>query len=312
MVQIVEITEDLLRNVPHIIELLYELYGAKTIGLFAVLVDDKLGFIGRDGGDCVYIHDKGYNRFTLNEQEELGALEIDGYDVFFGEDVFFVSKDKKEYHIDLMPLAEPDQDDYDGCVSYKQYNPENDTLCEIRYQHMYNERYGRPTIYGYHTRKIDCLYIDEQYTKKGSPTKGILPSRSKYYTKVEFDEEMVGYKLTGIREYGLIEFLSKGPYELQMDSNLIRYARTAYIGSDGNYHDFWPLGEQLRVEELNELIKSYGFNTEPAWEIIEIYNGRSEIVDIIKRIVEEMKPISKVMKESQDTTKCALLTLKNQ
>lgn len=312
MVQIVEITEELLRNVPHIIELLYELYGAKTIGLFAVLVDDKLGFIGRDGGDCVYIHDKGYNRFTLNEQEELGALEIDGYDVFFGEDVFFVSKDKKEYHIDLMPLSEPDQDDYDGCVSYKQYNPENDTLCEIRYQHMYNERYGRPTIYGYHTRKIDCLYIDEQYTKKGSPTKGILPSRSKYYTKVEFDEEMVGYKLTGIREYGLIEFLSKGPYELQMDSNLIRYARTAYIGSDGNYHDFWPLGEQLRVEELNELIKSYGFNTEPAWEIIEIYNGRSEIVDIIKRIVEEMKPISKVMKESQDTTKCALLTLKNQ
>ena len=69
MVQIVEITEDLLPNVPHLIELLYELYGAKTIGLFAVLVDGKLGFIGRDGANCVYIHDKGYNRFTLNEKE---------------------------------------------------------------------------------------------------------------------------------------------------------------------------------------------------------------------------------------------------
>lgn len=311
MVQIVEITEDLLPKVPHVIELLYELYGAKTIGLFAVLVDDKLGFIGRDGADCVYIHDKGYNRFTLNEQEELGAIGIDGYDVFFGEDVFFVSKDKIEHHIDLMPLSEPDQDDYDGCVSYKQYNPENDTLCEIRYQHMYNERYGRPTIYGYHTRKVDCLYIDEEYTKKGSPTKGILPKRSKYYTKVEFDDEMVGYKLTGIREYGLIEFLSRGPYELQMERNLIRYARTKYIGSDGNYHDFWPFGEQMRPEELEQLIKSYGFCIEPAWELIEIYNGKSEIVDIIRSIVDEMKPISKVMRESQDTTKCALLTLKN-
>ena len=311
MVQIVEITEDLLPNVPHLIELLYELYGAKTIGLFAVLVDGKLGFIGRDGANCVYIHDKGYNRFTLNEKEELGALGIDDLDVFFGDAVYFVSKDKIEHHIDLMPLSEPDQDEYDGCVSYKQYNPENDTLCEIRYQHMYREMDGRPIIYGYHTRKVDCLYIDEEYTKKGSPTKGVLPKRSKYYTKVEFDDEMVGYKLTGIREYGLFEFLEKGPYELQMERNLIRYARTKYIGSDGNYHDFWPLGEQLKPEELESLIKSYGFNIEPLWLMIEIYNGRSELVDIINAIVKEMKPISEVMRKNQDTDKCALLTLKN-
>ena len=85
MVQIVEITEDLLPKVPHVIELLYELYGAKTIGLCAVLVDGTLGFIGRDGVDCVSIHNDGYNRFTLNEQEELGAVEIDGMNVFLGE-----------------------------------------------------------------------------------------------------------------------------------------------------------------------------------------------------------------------------------
>ena len=311
MVQIVEITEELLPKVPHVIELLYELYGAKTIGLFAVLVDDKLGFIGRDGANCVYIHKDGYNRFTLNEKEELGAIGIDGFDVFFGDDVYFVSKDNIEQHIHLVRLSEPDQDEYDGCVSYKQYNPENDTLCEIRYQHMYREIDGRPTIYGYHTRKIDCLYIDEKYTKKGSPVKGILPKRSKYYTKVEFDDDMVGYKLTGIREYGLIEFLEKGPYELQMGRNLIRYARTRYIDSEGNYHDLWPLGEQLKTEEIEQMIKNYGFNIEPAWELIEIYNGKSEIVDIIRSIVDEMKPISKVMRENQDTNKCALLTLKN-
>ena len=312
MVQIVEITEELLPNVPHVIELLYELYGAKTIGLFAVLVDNKLGFIGRDGADCVYIHNDGYHRFTLNEKEELGALGFKDFDAYFGDDIFFITKDKVEHHIDLLALPEPDQDDYNGCVSYKQFNPNNDTLCEIRYQHMYNERDGKPTIYGYHTQKVDCLYIDEEYTKKGSPTKGFLPKRSKYYTKVEFDDEMIGYKLTGIREYGLIEFLEKGPYELQMERNLIRYARTAYIGSDGNYHDFWPLGEQLKPDELHELIKSYGFVSEPSWEMIEVYNGRSNIVDIIKAIVAEMKPISEEMRKTQDSNKCALLTLKNQ
>ena len=122
---------------------------------------------------------------------------------------------------------------------------------------------------------------------------------------------MIGYKLTGIREYGLFEFLEKGPYELQMERNLIRYARTKYIGSDGNYHDFWPLGEQLKPEELESLIKSYGFNIEPLWQMIEIYNGRSELVDTINAIVKEMKPISEVMRKNQDTDKCALLTLKN-
>ena len=312
MVQIVEITGDLLPKVPHVIELLYELYGAKTIGLFAVLVNDNLGFIGRDGVDCVYIHNDGYNRFTLNDQEELGAIEIDDLQVFLGEDVFFVSKGKIEHHIDLIPLSEPDQDDYDGCVSYKQYNPENDTLCEIRYQHMYREIDGRPNIYGYHTQKIDCLYIDEEYTKKGSPIKGILPKRSKYYTKVEFDDEMVGYKLTGIREYGLFEFLEKGPYELKMERNLIRYARTKYIGSDGNYHDFWPLGEQLKSGELEELIKGYGFCCEPSWLMIEIYNGRNDMIDLLKIIVAEMKEISEKVRKTQDTSKCAILTLKEQ
>lgn len=312
MVQIVEITEELIYKIPNVISLLYELYGPKSIGLFAVLVDDKLGFVGRDGADCVYIHNDGYNRFTLNEQEELGALEFDGLNVFLGEDVFFVSGDKVEHHLDLVSLSEPDEDGYDGYVSYKQYNPANDTLCEIRYQHMYRENDGKPNIYGYHTQKIDCLYIDEQYNKKGSPTKGLLPKTSKYYTKVEFDDEMIGYKITGIRDYGLVEFLEKGPYGLQMGKNLIRYARAKYIGRDGNYHDFWPLGEQLIVDEIVKLIESYGFVISPTWQMIELYNGKNSMVNLLKNIVSAMAEISKEVRNNQDTSMCAILTLKEQ
>lgn len=311
MVQIVEIDEDLLRNVPHVIELLYEIFGAKTIGLFAVVVDNQLGFVGRDGGNCVYIHKDGYNNFTLNQDEELGALRKGELEIFFGDDVYFVDKNKIEQHLDLYSFAEPDQDDYNGCVSYKQYNPENDTLCEIRYQHMYREVDGKPIIYGYHTKKIDCLYIDEQYTKKSRPRKGILPNRSKYYSKVEFDSDMVGYKITGIREYGLIDFLTNGSYALQMDRNVIRYARTQYIDAAGNYHDFWPFGEQLKTEEIQELIKGYGFNVELPWQLIEIYNGRDTLVNTILTIVKEMKTISKEVKETDNSNKVAILTLKN-
>ena len=310
MVKIVEINEEIIRDVPHVIELLFHIFGPKTIGLFAVVVDGELGFVGRDGGNCVYIHKNGYNNFTLNTEEDLAALRKDDIEIFFGESLYFVDKNKIEHSVDLCKLSERDQDDYDGCVSYKQYNPENDTLCEIRYQHMYREIDGKPIIYGYHTRKIDCLYIDEEYTKKPAPKSGILPKRAKYYSKLEFDSDMVGYKLVGIKEYGLFEFMTKGPYELDMDSNIVRYIKTQYIDSEGNYHDFWPLSEQLTTEELVELIKKYNFNNELPWQFIDIYNGRDDFVDNIFEIVKQMKEIKKEALEEQ-TDRVAILRLKN-
>lgn len=312
MVQIVSITEEMLQNIPHVIELLYEIYGAKTIGLFAVVVDDELGFVGRDGGNCVFIHKDGYNHFTIKENEEIGAIRKGKLEIYFGDDVYFVDENKLEQHLELYSLSEPDQDDYDGCVSYTQYNPKNDTCCEIRYQHMYREMNERPIIYSYHTEKIDCLYINEEYTKKPRPKKGILPKRAKYYTKVEFDDRELGYRITGIREYGLIDFLEKGPYELQMESNVIRYAKTQLIDGDGNYRDFWPLGEQLKTEEIIELISSYGFNTKLPEELIEIYNGRDDLVNTILRIVEEMKVVSKELNETEESSKLAILSLRTE
>ncbi len=313
MVKIASIDEEVLKNIPNVLELLYEIYGPSTIGLFAVLNEqNKLSFVARHGGDCVYIDENCHINFTLNENEDLGAIRRNGFEVFFGEDTYYVDKNKVEYHLDLYKLDEPDQDDYDGCVAYKQYNPENDTLCELRFQHMYREMNGVPIIYSYHTKKIDCAYIDEEFTKKARPTKGILPKRSKYYTKVEFDNEMLGYKLTSIREYGLVEFLMRGPYELQMERDIVRYAKTTYIDGSGNYHDFWPFGEQLKPKEIEDMIKSYGFNVEIPMTMIDIHNGRDEYVNYIKEIVEQMKPISKQMKETQDSDKVAMLTLKNE
>lgn len=311
MIQITNIDSETLQEIPNVIELLYEIFGPKTIALFAVVVNNELGFIGRDGGNCVYIHKDGYNNFTLDQNENLGALRKDGLEIFFGDDIYFVDENKIEQYVDLCSMSEPDQDEYDGYVSYKQYNSANDTLCEMRFQHMYREIDGKPIIYGYHTKKIDCLYIDEDYTKMPRPTKGILPKRAKYYTKVEFDDDMIGYKMSVLREHGLAEFLEKGPYKLEKDRKLVRYAKTQLIDLDGNYRDFWPLGEQLKTEELLELIKSYGFRTELPYQLIDIYNGRDNLVNTIQEIVEQMKVVSKKAKENEETDQFAILTFKN-
>ena len=314
MVQIVEITEDILKKSPNVINLLFELYGPSTIGLYAVLVDKELGFVGQNGAECVYIHKNGYNKFTLNAEKDLGALEIDGYDVLFGENLYFVNKEGIESFVELEKLDELDPDEYDGSVTYRQYNPETDTLCEIKYQHMYREMDNRPTIYGYHTRKINYLFIDEEYKKKPQPGKGLLPKRAKYYSKVEFDDSMIGHKLVEIRENGLIETLfSDG--DRTSERNIVRYLRTVFIDGNGVYRDMWPLGEQLKTEELKELISSYGFSTELPWQLIEIYNGKDRLVNTVEDIVKAMKEVSKEIHECQDiekVTKYAVLRLRNE
>lgn len=312
MVQITELNEEVIQSVPHVLELLFEIYGPKTIGLYAVNVDGELGFIGRDGANCVYIHKNGYNRFTLNQDEELGVLLKDGMEIYFGDSLYFVDENKHEHSVELYSLDRPDDEEYDGCVSYKQYNPNNDTLCEMRFQHMYREVDGRPIIYGYHTQKVDCLYIDEEYTKRPQPKKGILPKRAKYYSKLEFDEDMIGYKWVALKEFGLSEFLAKGSYQLQREHKVVRYTKTRFISMSGNYCDFWPIGEQLKIEDLNELIGSYDFNTELPWKFLEVYNGRDSFVNTLKEIVAQMKSVTAEIRNAEETDKCAILRLRTE
>ena len=105
----------------------------------------------------------GHLYFTLKDNEEIGAIRKGKLEMYFGDDVYFVDENKIEQHLELYAFDYPDADDYDGCVSYTQYNPKNDTCCEIRYQHMYREMNGRPIIYSYHTKTIDCLYINDTH-----------------------------------------------------------------------------------------------------------------------------------------------------
>lgn len=310
MIQIVACNEEILKQIPHVFQLLYDLYGEKTIGLLAVMVDNQLSFIGRYGADCVYIHKDGHTRFTLNQEEELGSLLLDDLEVYFGDSVYFVDENKIEHYVDLFP-SEVDDQGYDGYVAYKQYNPTSDTLCELRYQHMYREIDGKPIIYSYHTKQIDCAYIDENFTKKSRPNVGLLPRRCKYYTKIEFDDDMVGSKWVAIKEYGLMQFLLHGSYALQRERTSVRYVKTKYIGTDGNCHDFWPLGEQLKEEEILSMLQAYGFQTEVPWQMLDIYNGRNALVNEIKEVVSQMKIAIQEAKTNPETDKCALLTLKN-
>lgn len=292
--EIIRCTDDVIQKLPNVLGLIYEIFGENDVVVFATLDKHKnLGFVARVNEQCVYIDNNGeYTLFALNEQEELDRLRKDGYVAYFGE-LYFTDDKNKEYRLQMLPFNQPDTDGYDGYISFKQYDPEIDTLCEINYQQMYREVNGIAPIYGFRTSEIDGVYIDEKYTKSKGYIKGFpLPKRAKYYTKAAFEDGEIGYDWIKIKDYGLIEFLSnRNSIAVERNRRAVRYVKSSYTRLDGSYGDLWPFAHQMKREEIDEIIKSYGFVSEVPSLFIDIFNGTDFTVNQIQEIVREMKKI---------------------
>ncbi len=311
MTRITRCTDDIIEKIPNIMGHVYEYFGDKEVVVYAVLDNNEVSFIVRNHNNCLYIKKeiKNYSitPFQLKEDKTIGMIKL-GDNYFYYSDegkIYMVDKYKKEFMIGMKKLPHEDIDGYDGMVYYIQYNPENDTLCDIRYQQMYRELDGIPHIYEFHTKKIDILAIDEQYSKKGADKKGIVPKTSKYFTKYEFNSEEIGYTLTAIKDYGLLNVIVNGAYNLQKSNQVVRYIKTPFVHKNGDYADLWPFTKQITTEELHELIKSYGFENVIPQVYLDFYNGQIPVVNELKSLVNEMKELEK----SEDDRKCLIMQL---
>lgn len=302
----VECCFDIIQKIPNVMGRLYKLFGEETIVLYAVLIDKELGFVGRSGNRCALVQSDGYTLFEL-ENENLLKIIKDNYEIYVDEN-YFVSKDGMEHSLDFFETEE-DLDEYNGRIFYKQYNPANDTLCVIAYQQMYNDRGGRPLIYRSHTEVIDGVYIDEKVTEFGRPISGFVPNTSKYFNKIELEEDMLGYKIAASKEFGLIKCLEKGALSLYEETKIIRYIEVSYIDRKGNYIEFWPLGKQVDSQTIIKLIEDYGFNSSIPNLFINVYNDWDETINLIKNITEKMKLFTEDCLKNPLTSKCVKLTL---
>lgn len=306
-IEMIECGYDVIQKIPNVMDMLYELFGDGTIMLYAVLVDKQLSFVGRSGNRCALVQNGSYTLFEL-ENESLLKIVKDNYEVYVNDN-YFVSKDGMEHWLEFFEMEE-DLEEYNGRISYKQYNPVNDTFCIIAYQQMYNDRDGKPLIYQCHTEVIDGVYIDEKIKEIGRPVSGFIPNTSKYFNKLEVNDDMFGYKIAALKEFGLFKCLEKGALALYKEPKVIRYIDVSYIDSKGNYIEFWPLGKQIDSEAIVKLIEDYGFNSSIPNLFIDVYNNWDETVNLIRGIVEKMKPFTEDCLKNPLTTKCAKLTLR--
>lgn len=311
MAKIIRCTDEVVELIPNIMNHVYEYFGEKELIIYAVLDDNEISFIVCDNYNCIYIK-KEYNTysitpFKLKEDKSIGMIKLGDNSFFYSDEgiIYMVDKTKREHMVGTKALSHEDIDGYDGFVYYVQYNPENDTMCDIRYQQMYRTVDGKPHIYSFHTKTIDVLSIDEQYSQKGADKQGFLTGTSKYFTKYEFNSEEIGYTLSAIKDYGVLEVLLNGAYNLQKSNKVVRYVKTSYVQKDGNYFDLWPFARQLNPEQLQELIKQYGFEIAIPSQLLDFYNDDIPIVRELQKLVSEIHELDK----SDDNRKCLRMQL---
>ena len=309
--KIIDCDDHVIEQLPNIMNLVYEIFGEKDIAIFAVLDGNDLGFIARVGEDCLFINNKGdYTLFKLNENEDLLAITTEQFVVYYGDVLCFVVGDK-EYSVSINRNDELDEDGYDGLVEFRQYDKSKDIMCIINYQHMYRMRDGKVPIYGFHTKRLSQVYIDEEYSKKKLKSCGFLPKTSKYYGSFSFNEGEIGYDIIAIKDYGLVSFLKRGAYDLIRESTIKSFSRCYTIDFSGNYRDIWPFGRIYTEDEIKEQIESYGFLSEIPTQMLEVYNDQSKDVELIKQLVLLMKEIKPLLSKPENSRKKLLLTFSN-
>ncbi len=327
MAKIIRCEDDVVEKIPNIMGHVYEYFQDKPLIVYAVLDDDnKLSFIVKDFNNCIYVKagykDYDITPFRLRDDGTVEMIRVGDNSIFFKceedalkaseankrdyvNDVYMVDDKGIEQAIGIRKLAYPDTDEYDGFVYYVQYNRNNDTMCDIRFQQMYREVDGKVPIYGFHTKKIDVLSIDEKYSKYGNDKFGLLGPNSKYYSRYEFDRSELGYTLTSIKDYGLIETISKGAYALQKQDRVIKYVKSFYVRKDGSYVDLWPFASSKSPEQLDELIKSFGFYPRIPDVLLQAYNGDLGVCNEVRDLAKQIKDLEYV----DDNKMCMVMQL---
>ncbi len=310
--KIVHVDDEILSNVPKIMGILESVYGNEAIEmeLFATLDDEKkLGFIAKVNELCTFINYEGKcTFFRVDENDKVTTIRKDNYTINFDERPFLVDDNGIEYNVDLVE-DEEDEDKYNGYVIYRQYNRNSDVFCDIRFQHMYREINGVARIYPYHTQEIYSVYIDEDFEKSAGLKYGKLPITCKYYGRIKFESDEVGYRMMAICDYGIGEVLRKGAIALLRDNPAIRYSRITRLKRNNEYGDDWPFGEQRTSEYIEKMIKDYGFSKEIPDLLLRLHNEQEPLVPFVEELASEMSRVKKIYNQPENSNLCMKLKL---
>lgn len=272
----------------------YQVYG-DVVGSFYLLEKDGKESILHNEDNIFMIIDEldgkvSYTMFAVDDNFELSDLGYPEFEFHLldKEYVFLDRETGKSYSIALNERADgEDVDGYNGYVRFTQFNLDTRERATITFQHMYTE--GK-MVSPFHTKKPFQVIFQSnvKITKKGE----FKSSSKKQFIAKTFSiyDDKLGYDIATIKDYSLSEFLEKGSYALQSNErNITRYYKILYVTDSLYAATGFPFTRQYTLEDMIAMLKERGFGYEIPQQYMDIYNGRDELLNEVKQLIEEIK-----------------------
>lgn len=292
MIKVKEMSELEMHKYGVIFQCVFDLFNDFEGVYFKIEVNGQEKILQRKDNLCVLytLEDEktvSYEMFSLDEEYNVSQAVFDDYELTMYGDLFTV-QERNSSIVQSLKLYKRtdgvDNDGYDGLIIFVQYDIKKKTRITLTYQQIFD--------------KENSIYY---YAKERMPLQVVIE-----YGVFVNDE--VGYTLTAMNEYGLLNVLKNGSYNLLREDRTVRYVKSLFIDFKGNYRDAWPFANLLKAEEIESLIKKYNFNTRIPDFIISLYNGENKDVLLIQEIVEKVRLLENELLQPENSRMC--LTLK--
>lgn len=272
----------------------YQVHG-DVVGTFYLLDKDGKESILHNVDNIFMIIDEldgkvSYTMFAVDDNFELSDLGYPEFEFHLldNEYVFLDRETGNSYSIALNERVDgEDVDGYNGYVRFTQFNPDTKERTTITFQHMYSQ--GR-MVSPFHTKKPFQVIFQSnvKITKKGE----FKSNKKKQYIAKTFSvyDDKLGYDISTIKDYGLNEFMEKGSYALQdNERSITRYYKILYVTDSLYAATGFPFTRQYSLEDMIDMLKMRGFGYEIPQQYMDIYNGRDELLNEVKQLIEEIK-----------------------
>ncbi len=311
MITIGELTSEDVKKYQPIFQACYELFQSVNGVYYKININgeekilhrvDNLFTIFELDGNVV-----GYQMFTIYDNYQVADVAFDDYEMHpqGNRRVFQRREDGLTECLDFFARPNgPDDEGYNGLISYVQYNPQKDMRTIIMYQQNIND--NSKHIYEFHTRVPFQIKIEKHVLLRDKGIK--LPFCSKTYIKRTFDyrDEPTYYTLATMKDFGVGATIGQDVVSMQGSYDITRYYREIFVTP--NYHaiSLFPFCSQYKIEEINEYLKSQGFNTSIPKLLMDYHNGEVPEVKQYQELADFMKDIE----ETKDYTDGSPVILK--
>ncbi len=296
MIKVKEMSELEMHKYGVIFQCVFDLFNDFEGVYFKIEVNGQEKILQRKDNLCVLytLEDEktvSYEMFCLDEEYNVSQAGFDDYELTMYGDLFTV-QERNSSIVQSLKLYKRtdgvDNDGYDGLIIFVQYDIKKKTRITLTYQQIFDKE---NSIYYYAKERMPLQVVIEYgvFVNDGDVYRVLKKDR---YIRADISSDNYYYDLITIKEYGLINFLKHGSYELQKQNEIVRYIKFRRTNENNQAIFSIPI-YQYSWDEMADKIRKKGFATKIPDYLYETYNGGNQVLNEYKEVAEFLKEYEK-------------------